>query len=411
MDRIFKRWLSLWALIIVIAVVILLILFTPATLEKPSHSCRMWGVTISTMHYSLELTIRKHLDSLKNLGSINKDGWAIGYYVLTKTDTLLPIVSRGEPSAPYDPRYNLAVTDLVTFMNSTGIAHVRNRSSGPNDIPNPHPFFRKSLNRNLNLLFAHNGSVATDVLLELIKATNSNYLGLNPPDYPDPSYLDSDLYFLFIVEIIDTYLSESIENCIRIAVAKIDSALGPRLSQLNFVMTDGYTLWALRFAESIPDYYTLYYYPSTGPEASDYWIVASEPLDCNALFWTEIPDATIVTLRPNELPVFTYINGPPISTSYSSAPITNTLWPNKNPSRGGVMITYRLDVESDVRLSIYDIKGTKVRDLMKEIQIPGVYSVTWNGRDDENNSVPAGAYFCNLSYGDNLISRKIILLK
>jgi predicted glutamine amidotransferase len=382
-----------------------------AAISQPaSHNCRMWGITTSSMYYGLEMIVRAHLDSLRALGNANKDGWGIAFFTRTDPDTVMPLIERGEPMAPADPRYELAVNDLIMFLKNTGIAHVRSRSSGPTDIPNPHPFFRKSLHRNLNLLFSHNGTVDTRVLRELIRRENQAYIDSNPPDYPDPNYLDSDLYFLFIVEIMDTHLSESIEQCVRLVVAKIDSALGPpeNTSQLNFLMTDGYTLWALRHGWSIPDYYTLYFYPVPVNMPSNFWIAASEPLDSNTGAWCEIPNSCLVTLRPGEVPLLTYIyNQPPCSLTI---PVSAGFIMRQNPTREEITMTYELAARMQVRLTVYNIAGIHVKTIADEWQSLGIHTVTWEGKDERGNTVPAGSYFISLEHNGKVMTRKAVLL-
>jgi predicted glutamine amidotransferase len=286
---------------------------------------------------------------------------------------------------------------------------VRLRSSGPGDIPNPHPFFRKSLHRNLNLLFSHNGSVDTKTLRELIRIENQSYADSNPPDYPDPNYLDSDLFFLFIVEIMDTHLSESIEQCVRIAIAKIDSALGPsNAPQLNFLMTDGYTLWALRHAQEIPDYYSLYYYPFPNILPSNFWIAASIPLD-DKPDWRLIPNSCLVTLRPGEEPILTYIyNPPPCSLTI---PVSAALAIRQNPASKKVTLTYELSARTQTRITVLNIAGMHIKTIADDWQALGVHTVTWEGRDERGNTVPAGSYFITLEHNGKVMTRKAVLLQ
>ncbi|HEX7321152.1 MAG TPA: class II glutamine amidotransferase [bacterium] len=399
-------------LIIPVVFAVLVMISRHAEPSRPvPHNCRMWGITTSSMYYGLEVIVRAHLDSLRALGNSNKDGWGITFFTRTDPDTVMPLIERGEPSAPSDPRYELAVNDLIMFLKNTGIAHVRSRSSGPTDIPNPHPFFRKSLRRNLNLLFSHNGTVDTKTLLELIRREDPAYLNSNPPDYPDPNYLDSDLYFLFIVEIIDTHLSESIEQCVRLAVTKIDSALGPpaNTSQLNFLMTDGYTLWALRHGWLIPDYYTLYFYPIPQNEPSNFWIAASVPMGIDPGPWCEIPNSCLVTLRPGEKPLLTYIyNQPPCSLTI---PVSAALAVHQNPSSRKINATYELAARTQVRITVRNIAGIHVKTIADEWQALGVHTVTWEGKDERGNTVPAGPYFISLEHNGKAMTRKAVLLQ
>lgn len=380
-----------------------------------SHNCRFWGIIFSKLQSpSLESTIRTQLDSLKSLGNNNPDGWGIGYYLSPVPDSsvILPVVSRGEPSAPLDPRYDKVVDDMTNYMKKCGIAHVRSGTSGPTGgIPNPHPFQRDAVHRDFQMLFAHNGSIAIKVLLELIQTMNPAYLGSNPPDY-EPDYLDSDLYSIYIMEIIDMYLNNTIEECITIAVTKLDSALGPMSAQLNFVMSDGSTLWALRFTKSLNEGFTLYYYPHM--RVSDFWIAASEPLDTLDFYWAAVPNSTLVVLKPNERPQFINILGKSDAPHPNIHEGLNLIYPN--PFREKIDIRWQLTgIEQSaegIELKIYDATGRLVKDLFRSMHsAPCPTHITWDGKDNGGNNLPNGIYFCNLSTEDTSYIRKIVLIK
>ncbi|HEY5125490.1 MAG TPA: T9SS type A sorting domain-containing protein [Ignavibacteria bacterium] len=62
--------------------------------------------------------------------------------------------------------------------------------------------------------------------------------------------------------------------------------------------------------------------------------------------------------------------------------------------------------ESEVKLSIYDILGRKIKDLVSEKLQPGSYEVTFDG-----NNLGSGVYFYQLRAGDFTATKKLILLK
>lgn len=82
-----------------------------------------------------------------------------------------------------------------------------------------------------------------------------------------------------------------------------------------------------------------------------------------------------------------------------------------NPFNPNTKITYSIPSESNVELTIYNLKGQVVKSLVKEEQIPGHYEVTWNGRDSNKKAVASGIYFYQLNCGKSSISKKMILLK
>ncbi|MEO0094885.1 MAG: class II glutamine amidotransferase [candidate division WOR-3 bacterium] len=372
---------------------------------EQSHECRFWGIIFSQNIPAINDIITTHLDSLRKLGANNPDGWGIAYFIESHSDTILPIIRRGEPSAPLDPRYSEMTRELIRNVTHSAVAHVRKGSSGPTGgIPNPHPFRRQCINRRFDMLFAHNGTINTDILLRLISVINPTYLEQNPPDYA-PNYLDSDLYSILLVEVMDAYPDLSIEECIKIAVVKLDSALGMSNAQLNFVMSSGNTLWALNFTKSEPRAITVYYYPDSS--VSNFWVVASQPLDTSSQKWIEIPNRTIACLKPNEpvhlIPIYQKFDqrGKDATKNFILQP---------NPFNKSVNINYYVSKPGIVKINIYDEPGRLVRRLLHEFKISGEYSVIWDGLDDHQNPLANGTYFCHIKNENEVKSLKIILI-
>jgi hypothetical protein len=74
----------------------------------------------------------------------------------------------------------------------------------------------------------------------------------------------------------------------------------------------------------------------------------------------------------------------------------------------------RLDVPTDagrVLLAVYDIAGRRVRRL-DEGRLPrGRHVVRWDGRDDQGRAVSSGVYLVRLEAEDELLTRKLLLVK
>jgi len=64
-----------------------------------------------------------------------------------------------------------------------------------------------------------------------------------------------------------------------------------------------------------------------------------------------------------------------------------------------------------VELKIYNLLGQVVRVLAIKQQIPGEYSIQWNGADEAGNLVPAGVYLVHLAAGDFVAERKVLVLR
>jgi hypothetical protein len=82
-----------------------------------------------------------------------------------------------------------------------------------------------------------------------------------------------------------------------------------------------------------------------------------------------------------------------------------------NPMSGHAKISYQVPKTSRVELTVYDAMGRRVRVLLEETKEPGFYIAQWNGRSEDGYAVPSGMYFCRVSAGDFISTKKIILLR
>jgi hypothetical protein len=96
----------------------------------------------------------------------------------------------------------------------------------------------------------------------------------------------------------------------------------------------------------------------------------------------------------------------------SSLPVPFELRQNyPNPFNPTTRISYSVGRREPVRISVYDVSGKLVRDLVDEMHEPGGYSVDWDGLNDEGSMVGSGVYFCRMFASDFSRSIKIILVK
>ncbi|KAA3606497.1 MAG: T9SS C-terminal target domain-containing protein [Calditrichaeota bacterium] len=66
---------------------------------------------------------------------------------------------------------------------------------------------------------------------------------------------------------------------------------------------------------------------------------------------------------------------------------------------------------SRVEISIFNIKGQVVRNLVNQAYSGGLHSVVWDGKDNSGKSLASGVYFFKLRTNDNQLTRKMLLLK
>jgi hypothetical protein len=82
-----------------------------------------------------------------------------------------------------------------------------------------------------------------------------------------------------------------------------------------------------------------------------------------------------------------------------------------NPFNPSTTISFEVPVRSEVKLSIYNIKGQLVRCLAKDIFSPGKHSVVWDGTDSKGISVGSGVYCYRFHNGKDVITKRMTLLK
>jgi len=101
-----------------------------------------------------------------------------------------------------------------------------------------------------------------------------------------------------------------------------------------------------------------------------------------------------------------------ISEHEGVMPATFSLWQNyPNPFNPTTTISYLLAQDEEVTLSIWNLSGQLVRELVHEVQPDGSYSATWDGRDGAGKLVANGVYLYQIRAGDFRSARKMVLMK
>ncbi|MCD6177625.1 MAG: T9SS type A sorting domain-containing protein [Candidatus Cloacimonetes bacterium] len=83
-----------------------------------------------------------------------------------------------------------------------------------------------------------------------------------------------------------------------------------------------------------------------------------------------------------------------------------------NPFNPSTTISFSILEESNVELSIYNIKGQKIKKLeIRNVKL-GINEIVWDGKDDNSKPVTSGIYLYLLKVeGKTIASRKCLLLK
>lgn len=82
-----------------------------------------------------------------------------------------------------------------------------------------------------------------------------------------------------------------------------------------------------------------------------------------------------------------------------------------NPFNLNTTIGYTILEQSFVSMTIYNLKGDVIRNLINENKTSGDKTVIWNATNNEGQPVSAGVYLYNIEAGDYREIKKMILLK
>ena len=88
------------------------------------------------------------------------------------------------------------------------------------------------------------------------------------------------------------------------------------------------------------------------------------------------------------------------------------LFPNyPNPFNPLTNISYFLPVDAQVKLTIYNLRGEKVTELLDAFQSTGWKVVSWDGKNSRGKGVASGVYFCKLTTTRESEIIRMVLLK
>jgi len=117
---------------------------------------------------------------------------------------------------------------------------------------------------------------------------------------------------------------------------------------------------------------------------------------------------------------WTYFSSPtPGAPNIESLQLENELIPKSftvfpaypNPFNPVTTLSYDIPNKGFVDVTVYDMMGRAIKNLVRSDQSYGYNSIKWNATNNQNQIVPAGVYIYKIEFGKVLITRKMILLK
>jgi len=104
-----------------------------------------------------------------------------------------------------------------------------------------------------------------------------------------------------------------------------------------------------------------------------------------------------------------YVGGAKLAAHSASEFSVTQNYPN--PFNFATEFTLSLPVDTKVSFVIYNIAGQKVKTLADDYMNAGTHTLTWDGTNEVGQVVSSGIYFYRLVAGENLVTKKMMLMK
>ena len=82
-----------------------------------------------------------------------------------------------------------------------------------------------------------------------------------------------------------------------------------------------------------------------------------------------------------------------------------------NPFSDATSVKFSVPRSGPVSLSVYNVTGRKVVDLVNRTMDAGTYEANWNGRDASGARVAGGVYFYRLQASGESLTKEMVRLK
>lgn len=82
-----------------------------------------------------------------------------------------------------------------------------------------------------------------------------------------------------------------------------------------------------------------------------------------------------------------------------------------NPFNPETTVSFDLAVSSNIKLNIYDLKGSLVRTLLSGEFKAGTYQARWDGKDNNSASLSSGVYYISLQTPEDNFTHKSLMIK
>ena len=74
-------------------------------------------------------------------------------------------------------------------------------------------------------------------------------------------------------------------------------------------------------------------------------------------------------------------------------------------------MSYQITANKNVKISVYNIEGRLMANLINANQNPGSYQLNWDASNSSGARVSSGIYFCRAAIGNDVFCAKIVVVK
>lgn len=121
-----------------------------------------------------------------------------------------------------------------------------------------------------------------------------------------------------------------------------------------------------------------------------------------------------MSMDQGDLSVWTATIALPTGVNRGSRSMTQTSLVMKVPATSTTRqtrISFTTHHDAEVRLSVFDLRGRLVRDLVTESRVAGEYTEMWDGRDRSGGAAASGMYIVRLQAGTDVVTKKVIVVQ
>jgi hypothetical protein len=336
-----------------------------------SHNGQFWGILYNdgTGQFSLpEYTFVDYYPGGIACGDLNNDD----------RDDIVVCGLKLEAYLSYPDSFQYILVDETSYMGNVKIADMNN--DGFNDIITE-TWYVPGHYKDISIYFNNGGVNFNDVYVKVVEEAASELFvaDLNNDNYPDIIYNVSYSYPNSLYEITHTYILFNNE----------DNTLQDPVNYQTYLGTSEYVTSFKSFAADVDN---------------NSW---KDIITVNYSY-----NVSSIHILYNDS-TGNFIEEPQTSIENNEIQNPNVKLSNyPNPFNPETKIGFSIPEDSKVNLTIYNIKGQKVRALIKDQLEKGFHEIIWNSKDNNGKSVASGVYFYKFDVnGKTKGVKKMLLLK